>query len=374
MDTFRIIGDVMPDVPAPAQETVAAARAGMLRARRRFPLRTGIAVAAAATVAVIGTAVAVPRPGDGTAVTAAVPSPGEVLGEVADRLARREEPERVSWRVETELVDRSPFTGDVLAGDAFTVENRSIEVRWAGPYGATVTQATPIGAGPFTAADRAKWRKMGSPRICGTDSECGNDQYDRIPYGRTRYTPGPPADYDVFGLRLGMRELRGLPRDPKGLRTEIVSRWAPVLESAGGRGGEAPAPVPTFSQDDVVWQVGWELLAEVPATPETRAAVLRMLAATPGARLADGLRDAAGRAGLAITRASMAPGLETRILIDRDTGDPLASELVDTAAGPQDPPAGSAYSSRLVRRIGWTDEVPVLPEGCTAQRDDLCLR
>ncbi|MBG0826452.1 hypothetical protein HS041_01470 [Planomonospora sp. ID67723] len=388
MDDFKIIDDVMPDVPFPAAGTVAEARARVFRPRRRrSPAWAGIVTvaASAATVTVIGAAVAVPRLGDGArngtgggvTVAATDPGPGPsarssagvsaggVLDAVADRLARREERGRANWRVEMDRFARSSFDGG-----AFLVEDRGREVHWAGPDGPIATEASAIGAEPLTAADRAAWEKAGSPRICGTDSNCENDQ---IPYGRTRYIPVSSGDYQLSSVRLSPRELRRLPQDPAELKAEIMSRWAAALK--GIENSDAPAGGDVPSDGDIVWWVGTRLLTEVPATPPVRAAALRMLSALPDVRVADDVRDVGGRAGLALTRDTGGPYAE-RIVIDRATGDPLALEEVLTAPVPdlKGLPAGGVAFSRLVRRIGWTDDAPALPEGCTPRAKKECLR
>nr|BFE84015.1 hypothetical protein GCM10020093_066160 [Planobispora longispora] len=362
---------------------VAEARARVFRPHRphrlrlRFPVWAGGVVAAAATVAVIGTAVAVPLLGDGAGdrtgdgatatATALVDSPGaeEVLDAVADRLARREEPERANWRVETELIERWPF-----AGDEFLVENRDREVHWAGPDGPAVVEVSRVGTEPLTAADRAAWEQAGSPRLCGSDSDCENDQ---VPYGRTRYIPADPGDYHLSSVRLSPQELRELPQDPVELKEEILSRWARALKDIENSDTPPGGDVP--SDGDAVWWVGQRLLTEAPTTPQTRAAVLRMLSTLPDVRITDGVRDIEGRAGLALTRDTGGPYAE-RIVVDRATGDPLAVEGMPTVPVPQlkGLPTGSAAFSKLIRRMGWTDEAPALPEGCTPRTKKDCLR
>ncbi|MEV4898389.1 hypothetical protein AB0K48_54560, partial [Nonomuraea sp. NPDC055795] len=69
-------------------------------------------------------------------------------------------------------------------------------------------------------------------------------------------------------------------------------------------------------------------------------AVLRLLAVAglPGFRVADGVTDAEGRAGVAVEYG------EQRIIIDRDSGELLAVQ--------------DEMTSYVVRRLGWTDETP----------------
>ncbi|MBB2909533.1 hypothetical protein FHS43_000779 [Streptosporangium becharense] len=376
MDEFKLIDEVMPDVPPPAPGRVAEARARVLRTRRRgFPAWAGIALAAAATAAVIGAIVVVPAlrdgAGNGPAVTAVVPADGRAVFDAAtDRLARRRETEHANWRREVEHARREPFEHRNRGKGGFTVDSRIREVLWAGPDGRTAHEVTALRSTPLTAADRTAWKKAGSPGLCGNDGDCDNDQ---VPYGYTQYlsSAGSPEDYTVSDVRLSAREVRELPRDPAELKAELLSRWAVVRDANDKTHYSGPFP----SDDDKIWQIGQELLVNAPTTPGTRAAILRMLAALPGARVVDGARDVEGRTGLAVLRRTSDGSTERQVLVDRVTGDTLAVQevLVVPHAHVPDVPVGSVFNATLVRRIGWTDDRFVLPEGCTPAGRQ-CLR
>ena len=84
---------------------------------------------------------------------------------------------------------------------------------------------------------------------------------------------------------------------PDVLKAEILRRWSPQRD-AERRGETKDLNAP--SDADKLWWTGEALLTRAPAPPKVRAAVLRILAALPGARLVDKAKDADGRSGMAI--------------------------------------------------------------------------
>lgn len=105
-----------------------------------------------------------------------------------------------------------------------------------------------------------------------------------------------------------------------------------------------------------------------PTPPEVRAAVLHLMAALPGARIVDKAKDAAGRSGTIVRRADGDPR-EWWLVIDRSSGDLLGT--ITLVAGPQRPitglNVGDMAAAEVVRKLGWTDDRPRLPERCTQQ-------
>ncbi|MFG1750645.1 CU044_5270 family protein [Streptosporangium sandarakinum] len=376
MNDFRLVDAVMPDVTPPDPAKVAEARARVLggRRNRRVPRWTGVLVAATATVAVIGTVTVVPRLGGdpaGQAVTVTRASAGEVLATAADRLARRPEATgRRYWRGETEHSNRVRVS---VAGHTFLVDERGGQTLWVGPGRKRVIAASGLGTRPVTAADRAEWRKAGSPRLCGSDTDCENDM---IPAGKTRYIVTEAEEVlQRATLELSAREIRDLPRDPAALRERLLSYWPAEWKA---RKKDVPAQVvraEAAERDDWLWSIGESLLLDTPATPGTRAAVYRMLAGLPGARVVDGVRDADGRVGVAVLHGGGPGEPEKQLVIDRETGDPLGVREVPPApaAGRKTLPGTGVYS-RVVKRLGWTDDEPVVPKGCDPDSGKGCLR
>ncbi|GAA4179176.1 hypothetical protein GCM10022252_00290 [Streptosporangium oxazolinicum] len=368
MNEFQFVDDVMPDVPASGPAKTAEVRARVLNGgrRRRISVWTGILVTSAATVAVIGAVVVVPRLGGGPVVTVTQTSAREVLDAAADRLAQRQEVvDGRYWRSEMERVVRERTS---VGGHEFVVEDPVGYVRWNGLGRNTVMELTGLDTRPFTAADRAEWEKAGSPRLCGSDTDCENDM---VPKGRTRYLGGYKDGFGQGIVTLSVRELQDLPRGPGKLKEKLLSYWPAEREAMkdvpAGSPGQEKAP----NQDDWLWELSERLLVEAPITSGTRAAAYHLLAGLPGARVADEFRDEEGRPGMAILRGGANGEPEKQIVIDRETGDLLAIQHMPVSTSGQE---SAPYMSIVIRQLGWTDDEPVIPEGCVLGGKEECIR
>ncbi|MEV0417508.1 CU044_5270 family protein [Streptosporangium canum] len=373
MNEFELIDDVMPDVPSSDPGKVAEARARVLNGgrRRRISAWTGVLVASAATVAVIGAIAVVPGLGGGPVATVTQTSAEEVLSTAADRMARRQEATGGRyWRREMEQVYRQRIS---VGGREFVAEDRVRDVLWNGIDRNQVMVFSGLGTRPFTAADRAEWEKAGSPRLCGSDTDCRNDM---IPIGKTRYLFTGKKGLEQSTLELSVRELLDLPQDPAELKEKLLSYWPAAREAMKDTQSTQSAQVKLPEQDYWLWGLGERLLLDAPTTPGTRAAVYRMLAGLPGVRVADGIRDLEGRVGVAILRGGANGEGEEQIVVDRETGDLLATQdmLPVPAADQGNIPSGIVYMSMVIKKLGWTDDEPVIPEGCGPDQKEECLR
>ncbi|MFI6506030.1 hypothetical protein ACIBCT_00355 [Streptosporangium sp. NPDC050855] len=324
-----------------------------VRPRRGF---RGLPVLAAAAVAVVLGAVAtVPsllRP-------SAAPAGFTV---VVDALARRAEQPREYWRSELEtLVWGRPIR------QRYNIEDSVHRVYWATPRGPAV-ETTPLYTRPSTTADERKWREAGAPALCGFAVGCKGVQGRR---GRTSHHF--PERFELAGGVLMTRsQLLALPQDPQRLRAELLLRLRDVQRQEPATTGRSYVERP--SEQDMLWGLGEGLLVYAPTPPAVRAAVLRMMAASPGARTVDEARDAEGRSGMAIVRRVDHDPLERRLLIDRSSGDVLGTTTL--VAGPLPETTGldigDMADAMVVRKLGWTGEGPRLPEGCTWQVGKTC--
>ncbi|ACZ84214.1 CU044_5270 family protein [Streptosporangium roseum] len=373
MNEFELIDAVMPDMPSSDPGKVAEARARVLNGgrRRRVSAWTGVLVASAATVAVIGAIAVVPRLGGGPVATVTQTSAEEVLSAAADRMARRQEATGGRyWRREMEQVYRQRIS---VGGREFVAEDRVRDVLWNGIDRNKVMVFSGLGTRPFTAADRAEWEKAGSPWLCGSDTDCRNDM---IPIGKTRYlVTGKEEGLEQSTSKLSVREILDLPHDPAELKEKLLSYWPAEREAMKDSQSTSSAQVKLPEQDYWLWGLGERLLLDAPTTPGTRAAVYHMLAGLPGVRIADEVRDTEGRVGVAILRGANGEG-EEQIVIDRETGDLLATQdvLPVPTAGQENIPPGIVYMSMVIKKLGWTDDEPVIPEGCGPYQKEECLR
>ncbi|MGC5014365.1 hypothetical protein ACLQ2R_26675 [Streptosporangium sp. DT93] len=332
-------------------KTVAAPAA--VRRRRGF---RGLPVLAAASVAVVlGTVAIVPSLLRHSAAPAGFTA-------VVDALARRVEQPREYWRSELETLE----WGRPI-GQRYNIEDKVRRVSWATSRG-PVVETTPLYTRPLTTADERKWRETGAPALCGFAVGCKNVQGRR---GRT--SRDFPGGFELAGgVSLTRSQLLALPQDPQRLRAELLLRLRDMRRQEPALTGRSYVKRP--SEQDMLWGLGEKLLMYAPTPPAVRAAVLRMMAATPGARTVDEARDAEGRSGMAIVRRTDRDPLERRLLIDRSSGDVLGTTTV--VAGPLPETSGldigDMADAQVVKELGWTGEGPRLPEGCSRQAGKTC--
>ncbi|HEX6470850.1 MAG TPA: CU044_5270 family protein [Streptosporangiaceae bacterium] len=219
-----------------------------------------------------------------------------------------------------------------------------------------------LGAVPASAADRAAWRRAGSPeRIPAALPVPRGGGAKRLVVsmaaGRPRTAHAPLVDGDkVFwlGRNVTMKDLRGLPDSPGALKG-----W--LLRSYDGHGTESVSE--TTTADQWLFQVTAGLITDMPVTPKVRGAAFRMLADLGSVTAVAGVTDAAGRPGTAVAiteRTRLGGVLQHRLVIDAARGGALADETVavapaGTTAGLR---PGSTWTSMTVMAAGWTDLGP----------------
>ena len=200
------------------------------------------------------------------------------------------------------------------------------------------------GAQPATPADREAWRADGSPRMWHITDPM-------MPSGETFTYEGrgviqqdaPGGKGDVVPLvGFDPAEVQTLPEDPRELRDRIVE----IIDEDHN----APRSV----IEGMVTTVARHLATELPLTPELRAAVYRLLASEPGVRDIGEVTDREGRTGIAVAIRDRRGGGEERLVFDRETGMPLASESVSKG--------GAVNSWTVFTEMRWTDEPPPFDE------------
>ncbi|WP_326635740.1 hypothetical protein OG884_22160 [Streptosporangium sp. NBC_01755] len=90
------------------------------------------------------------------------------------------------------------------------------------------------------------------------------------------------------------------------------------------------------------------------------------------ARIIGTVQGPYGRAAIALARTSSHEGMESRILIDPSTGDPLGLRKMPVTAG-DGMPSGTVTTTITVQRSGWTDTSPRIPKGCTSDDAKRCV-
>uniref|UniRef100_UPI0013B3709B CU044_5270 family protein n=1 Tax=Nonomuraea lactucae TaxID=2249762 RepID=UPI0013B3709B len=216
-----------------------------------------------------------------------------------------------------------------------------------------------LGAWPASDEDAAAWRAAGSPvtmpSLCShgkvhkrgvlverSGQRCA--ELDTRPQERatTARTTGDLAAYPRSHPGLDVGELSA---DPARLREQLLASTR-----SGGLGG------PVEGDAARLWAAVNVALfqPEQPLSPRVRAAAYRIMADLPGVRLLGEVEDARGRKGQAFTRASEeSAGVAgtSRIIIDPDSGLPLAQEGYDR-------PDGALTGYTLVLACGPADSTP----------------
>jgi hypothetical protein len=120
-----------------------------------------------------------------------------------------------------------------------------------------------------------------------------------------------------FGIDLSYAQLRDLPADPAALGRYVDRVAARLVRTPLAKGFDR-----TQLRTAIIFQIT-RSLGEVPATAGVRAAIYRLLAATPGIRLLGRTKDAVGRSGVAVEAQA---GLFTFVaILDPRTGRLLQS-------------------------------------------------
>ncbi|MEU0565283.1 CU044_5270 family protein [Nonomuraea sp. NPDC005983] len=328
MREFQLIDEVMPGLPPASPADVNAVRARVLDGGRRRSRRPIVLAVAAALGAF---ALLLPWSGGDQVTTATTSGPRTELEAAADRLAAQPTGSGANWLREMDqvYVQRAPEGG-------YLTQERLRDQLWSTEDGRNTGVYQQLSVKPFRPGDAAAWKKAGSPELCTMD--CGR-----------RYISKPTAEIFELaqGLQLPIARVLALPTDPGTLAEELLRSYP-----SGAK----------VDRDTWLWRAGERLLLDSPATPATRAAVYRMLAALPGTTIAAGISDVDGRPGIALRRG--AP-IQEQLVIDPETGNLLASQDVavdQVASVARMVGVGVPYQSFVIRRLGWTDEPPRLPK------------
>ncbi|MFY1670065.1 CU044_5270 family protein [Plantactinospora sp. WMMB334] len=254
-------------------------------------------------------------------------------------------------------------------GDEYAIMGRRIETTWHSLTPATSTTFTTrwAGAAPASDADRAAWRRAGSPTRWPIDAppNCPPDPSKRYTAEAastgetTRADPGE-ARFVVAGEYLTPAQIRALPSEPGELKAWLTDT---IVRQNLPHGTDVETGESIF--DSVV-----NLLFGAPITPAVRAGAYRVLADLAGVRTLGAVTDARGRAGVAVTverndtpeeqAANSGGPTQVSIVFDPQQGRTLALET--RVLHPADylawVPAGALFDYRLLVESDWVDEAP----------------
>jgi hypothetical protein len=317
------------------------------RADRRLVLAglvPTVAVAVAAGVVIVASPPSPPEESPATARPAAPAQPVTARGIL---LAAAEQTATAAPGTGGHWVTRVELSHVYDVGEYHVLGRSEVETWYSLRSGGNVVSVVRwLGAAPATGADKAAWRAAGSPTtwvLAGPEGKQSRGRDLSAAPSPRKVSVMPGVSFDIGGTPLSYAGIRALPTDPDELKAFLIK-----LDDAAGRDG-------TWTPDQIAkWRVemlfsqSWTLLSQLPVSPAVRAATYRMLAALPGLRVTEDVRDAKGRAGVGIGyayRNADGTSFETRLLIDPDSGSLRAREqqsesslLLDARFSDAEPP------------------------------------
>ncbi|MEV5749592.1 CU044_5270 family protein [Actinoallomurus sp. NPDC052308] len=274
------------------------------RARRRLAVPL-LGVAAAGTVAAGSVAVlsghSDPRP-PGRSIPLRTGGDGNVLLAAATS-AEKAAPSREYWH--TRRIDGTIFAVGRTRAAHYKIESRQQYDSWIGRDGKELRNYTDLPARPWTAQDKAKWQRAGSPMTVNVPS--GEPGVMGTLFLNTKSPVGAPHPRPMKGDEVrrfyGMTsaQIAKLPAEPKALEKTLLGlrgNWHAYSSTAGKE------PLGALRGEERVRalsDVAGDLLADAPTPPKVRAAAFRMLATLPGVQAGGRTTDPLGRTGTVIS-------------------------------------------------------------------------
>ncbi|WP_148086449.1 CU044_5270 family protein [Micromonospora sp. HM5-17] len=354
--TAQVVAAIMATAPA------GDGHATLGTIRRSRPLRVAVLGIAAATAAAVVVAVAGPGITPRSDPDAApVEAPMDYRRMLLVAAERSDQAPQADGRYLTMQWESGNVVPVEAAEGTYAMVERSSSQYWLARSSADSSWAVvqQLGAEPATPADEARWRRAGAPAVMRVTKP--------KPFVLTT-APGAvesrkvdPDRYLALGdVNVSQAQIDALPTDPAALRGALLGLYT-------GENVDMPR-----DQDQWLFTVASSVIVNMPVSNQVRAAAYRLLATLPGVRGLGVVDDVRGRRGHAITYANgqVVPGrgLEVRLIIDLDTGQPLAEEtrVVDPSANPNGDcswlPPGALCSYSLVLAAGSTNDSPPIAD------------
>ncbi|MGN9846409.1 hypothetical protein ACTMTI_50700 [Nonomuraea sp. H19] len=234
--------------------------------------------------------------------------------------------------------------------DPYSLVQRRILERWTAPDGRTWVGFRELGTLPKTAADKKAWQRDGSPAKW---SESIDGKTVKLSTEPSKGSLSPVRNENSFHLamqRLTYDEVQRLPADPNNLKD-----W---LKRAG-----QVSRVPVGSLDGWVTNTLPEILHDIPAPKEVRAAAYQALLTMPDVRADGNAKDTLGRSGAAILidrtgKEKNKGSAKIRLIVD--TGKMVLLSRDQTVTFNGKTLGGKTYNETLVE-VGWTNSQPAVP-------------
>jgi hypothetical protein len=196
------------------------------------------------------------------------------------------------------------------------------------------------------------WSTAAAPQRFVTETWLASTDRDKDWQGNRKLDANPPDAGEVHQLPKETQILPGvtarvgeLPAESTALRAFLLEHW------------QHPSEEPRVT-DEYLFASAVMLLAEVPATPQTRAAALRLIADLGGVENTGQVTDPLGRKGNGVTLTNTHEGVDAiaQIVIDPANGTVLSVRYSAVQKGTE----VKAYYVAVLS-AGWTDETPSVP-------------
>jgi hypothetical protein len=315
------VRELLPEQPPPSRGSQAKARARLLRlaGRRRRPMVRFAAVGIAAA-----------------AVLALLLGPLYLTGV----LDRRDDPQAIDPAVSPSSAASDTAARNVLLGAA-----RQVDALQPEPVGAywhvrsLISVPRSVGSDPeesrlieenWTARDSGQsW--SGSCGLDGKPTPC------RLGEAGVGFALGERSNVDYAAVE-------ALPDDVEGLRQYLLKH----------------RPAEAGESDQWLFSSASALLADLPASPQVRAAAFRLLAGLPGVVSQGTVQDSQGRSGTAIALLDNGSGVDSTLQLVVDPGSgKLLSRRLNAVSSTDGKPVKRATITYL--SVGWTNQKPVRP-------------
>ncbi|SEG98281.1 hypothetical protein SAMN05444920_111269 [Nonomuraea solani] len=223
----------------------------------------------------------------------------------------------------------------------YWVVERRLSEEWTLPNGQSWHGYRPMGAAPKTAADRAAWKRDGSPRKWSYRTEGMLVELSMEPEKGRLFKPKGSAGWIMGYTRLTFEELQAAPTEPEALKS-----WLQKLYSAPGK--------PPLDMNTSLKGVYPDLMHRLPVPKGVREAAYKVLTTMPGVTVAD-----AGKDRKKVTERSEDPKYKVRHTFTIDTRNMklVATDLDTVYNGEQ------LHAKTWTMKIesGWTDTEPAIP-------------
>ncbi|MCF6476506.1 hypothetical protein FAF44_50465 [Nonomuraea sp. MG754425] len=236
----------------------------------------------------------------------------------------------------------------------YWVVEQKLSEKWTAPDGKAWSGYRNAGAYPKSAADRKAWRHDGSPAKW---TRTADGQYVKLSTEPDKGHVGPVRGNDdkffLAGQRLTYDEVQRLPAVPNALKS-----W--LSEAA------RVSRVKQNNVDQAITRALVEMLYQLPAPKNVRAAAYQALLTMPAVRSQGESKDSMGRAGAALSidhpKAVQNNGLtikdKTDLIVDTGTMLLLSESLTTKISGKL---SFNESSTQTILEAGWTNTAPAVP-------------